>query len=69
MKLLKQRILSEGKCFPGGILKVDNFINHQMDPVLMQEMAKELVRRFEGKNINKVITIEASVCSPSSATT
>lgn len=64
MKLLKQRILSEGKCFPGGILKVDNFINHQMDPVLMQKMAKELVRRFEGKNINKVITIEASGIAP-----
>lgn len=42
MKQLKERILSDGKCFPGGILKVDNFINHQMDPVLMREMAKEL---------------------------
>ena len=42
MNLLKERILSEGRCFPGGILKVDNFINHQMDPVLMREMAKEL---------------------------
>lgn len=64
MKLLKERILSDGKCFPGGILKVDNFINHQMDPVLMQEMAKELVRRFAGKNINKVLTIEASGIAP-----
>lgn len=55
MKQLKERILSDGKCFPGGILKVDNFINHQMDPVLMCEMAKELVRRFSGHRINKVM--------------
>ena len=64
MQLLKQRILNDGKCFPGGILKVDNFINHQMDPVLMKEMAKELVRRFSRHNITKVITIEASGIAP-----
>lgn len=64
MKQLKERILSDGKCFPGGILKVDNFINHQMDPVLMREMAKELVNRFSDHNINKVITIEASGIAP-----
>ena len=64
MKQLKDRILSDGKCFPGGILKVDNFINHQMDPVLMREMAKELVRRFSDHQINKVITIEASGIAP-----
>ena len=64
MQLLKQRILNDGKCFPGGILKVDNFINHQMDPVLMKEMAKELVRRFSEHNITKVITIEASGIAP-----
>ena len=46
MKLLKERILSDGRCFPGGILKVDNFINHQMDPALMRQMARELVNRF-----------------------
>lgn len=55
MKQLKERILSDGKCFPGGILKVDNFINHQMDPVLMCEMVMELVRRFSGHRINKVM--------------
>ena len=64
MKQLKERILSDGKCFPGGILKVDNFINHQMDPILMREMAKELVKRFSGHHINKVITIEASGIAP-----
>ena len=35
MRILKDRILKDGKCYPGGILKVDNFINHQMDPILM----------------------------------
>ena len=64
MQLLKERILSDGKCFPGGILKVDNFINHQMDPVLMQAMAQELVRRFANHSINKVITVEASGIAP-----
>ena len=64
MKLLKERILSDGKCISGGILKVDNFINHQMDPVLMREMAKELVARFANHPINKVITIEASGIAP-----
>lgn len=64
MKLLKERILKDGKCLAGGILKVDNFINHQMDPVLMREMSLELVRRFEGHNINKVITVEASGIAP-----
>ena len=64
MKQLKERILRDGKCFPGGILKVDNFINHQMDPILMHEMAQELVRRFSNHNINKVITIEASGIAP-----
>lgn len=56
--------MSDGKCLDGGILKVDNFINHQMDPVLMREMAKELVRRFSGHTINKVMTVEASGIAP-----
>lgn len=64
MKELKDRILKDGTCLPGGILKVDNFINHQMDPILMHEMAQELVRRFSNHNINKVITIEASGIAP-----
>ena len=64
MELLKQRILQDGRCFPGGILKVDSFINHQMDPVLMYQMAEEFVRRFQGENINKIITIEASGIAP-----
>lgn len=64
MKALKERILQDGKCFEGGILKVDNFINHQMDPILMKSMAVEFVRRFASTDINKVMTIEASGIAP-----
>ena len=64
MKALKERILRDGKCFEGGILKVDNFINHQMDPILMKSIAVEFVRRFSSTNINKVMTIEASGIAP-----
>jgi xanthine phosphoribosyltransferase len=64
MERLKQRILQDGKCYPGGILKVDSFINHQMDPNLMMEIAKEFVHRFEGTAVNKIVTIEASGIAP-----
>ena len=64
MKALKERILRDGKCFEGGILKVDNFINHQMDHILMKSIAVEFVRRFASTNINKVMTIEASGIAP-----
>ena len=60
MKALKDRIIRDGKCFEGGILKVDNFINHQMDPILMKSIAVDCVRRFASTKINKVLTIEAS---------
>lgn len=64
MKLLKERILKDGQSFDGGILKVDSFINHQMDPILMKEIAAEFVNRFADLNINKIITIEASGIAP-----
>ena len=64
MKALKERILKDGKCFPGGILKVDKFINHQMDPNLMKDIAVELIRRFASSEVNKIITIEASGIAP-----
>lgn len=64
MKLLKERILRDGRCFEGGILKVDNFLNHQMDPALMYEMAAELVRRFEDVGATKILTVEASGIAP-----
>ena len=60
MELLEQRILSEGKVRPGGILKVDSFLNHQIDPQLLYEMALELKRLFAGEGVNKIFTIEAS---------
>ena len=64
MELLKRRILQDGRCFEGGILKVDSFINHQMDPGLMKAIAVEFVRRFASENVNKVMTIEASGIAP-----
>ena len=64
MKALKERILKDGRCLEGGILKVDSFINHQMDPALMMEMAKEFANRFREKKIDKVVTVEASGIAP-----
>lgn len=64
MKLLKERIIRDGKCLEGGILKVDSFINHQMDPQLMKAMAEEFVKRFAEVEIDKVVTIEASGIAP-----
>ena len=48
MKLLEQRILADGKVKPGGILKVDSFLNHQLDPELFYDMAQEFRRLFAG---------------------
>ncbi|MCH4147276.1 MAG: xanthine phosphoribosyltransferase [Prevotella sp.] len=64
MKALIDRIKKDGKCFPGGILKVDKFINHQMDPNLMKQIAVEFIRRYASTEINKIITIEASGIAP-----
>ena len=60
MELLEQRILSDGRLLPGGILKVDSFLNHQMDPALLQAMAKEFRRLFAGEDVSRILTIEAS---------
>ncbi len=60
MHLLEKRILSDGKIFPGNILKVDSFLNHQIDPILLQEMGIELANHFHKYAINKVLTIETS---------
>ena len=64
MELLKQRILQDGRCYPGGILKVDSFINHQTDPMLLYKVAEEFINRFKGEHINKIVTIEASGIAP-----
>ena len=60
MKLLKDRIRKDGKIKEGNVLKVDSFLNHQMDVQLFHEIGKEFKRRFEGEEINKILTIEAS---------
>ncbi|HIR86876.1 MAG TPA: xanthine phosphoribosyltransferase [Candidatus Limivicinus faecipullorum] len=60
MELLQQRILSDGRVLPGGILKVDGFLNHQIDPALLYEMALDLKRLYAGEEVTKVLTIEAS---------
>lgn len=64
MKTLIDRILKDGKCYPGGILKVDKFINHQMDPNLMKAIAIEFIKRYGSTEINKILTIEASGIAP-----
>ena len=60
MNFLEERILKDGVVKPGNVLKVESFLNHQMDITLMDQMADEFKRRFSGKPINKVLTIEAS---------
>ena len=60
MNCLEARILKDGVVKEGNVLKVDSFLNHQMDIALMNEIGKEFYRRFQGKPINKILTIEAS---------
>ena len=60
MKLLEERIKKDGIVKPGNVLKVDNFLNHQMDIALFNEMGKEFKRLFADCKVNKILTIEAS---------
>ena len=60
MKLLKERIRKDGKIKAGNVLKVDSFLNHQMDIALFNEMGKEFKRLFADCKVNKILTIEAS---------
>ncbi len=60
MQLLEERILKDGKLFPGNILKVDSFLNHQMDIGLLNEIGKEFHRLFADDGVNKILTIESS---------
>ena len=60
MNCLEERIARDGVVKEGNVLKVDSFLNHQMDIALMDEIGKEFYRRFRGKPVNKVLTIEAS---------
>lgn len=60
MRLLQDKIRACGKVFPGGVLKVDGFLNHQIDARLMREIGKEIARLYAQEEITKVLTIEAS---------
>ncbi len=68
MQALKQRILRDGKNLGGGILKVDGFINHQVDPALMDVCGMELARRFQNVGATKVLTAEISGIAPALTT-
>lgn len=65
LKVLCDRILADGRSLEGVILKVDKFINHQMDPYLMKQVAVEFIRRFSDLHVNKIVTVEASGIAPS----
>lgn len=60
MELLKKRISEDGRVVGQDVIKVDSFLNHQMDIALLNEIGKEFKRRFNGEDINKILTVEAS---------
>ena len=64
MKSLINRIIQDGHCLDGGILKVDRFVNHQMDPYLMKQVAVEFMNRFASAKPTKILTVEASGIAP-----
>ena len=64
MKALEDRIQQEGLVLSPSILKVDSFINHQVDPAFMQLLGREIARHFQGKGVTKVMTIESSGIAP-----
>ncbi len=65
MKKLQEKILQEGQALNESVLKVDAFLNHQIDPVLMQQIGKEFATRFKDAGITKVLTLESSGIAPS----
>jgi len=64
MQTLKDRILAEGQNLGNGILKIDSLLNHQIHPVLMSEMGRELAARFEGVQVDRILTAEISGIAP-----
>ncbi len=60
MKLLEQKILNEGKVLPGDVLKVDCFLNHQMDVAFLTKLGEEIYNHFKNCNVNKILTVESS---------
>lgn len=65
MKLLEERIKKDGQVLPGDVLKINSFLNHQVDPELMMAVGKEFARLFKDEGITKVLTCEASGIAPS----
>ncbi|WP_462421488.1 xanthine phosphoribosyltransferase [Salinicoccus sp. Marseille-QA3877] len=65
MDLLKERIMKDGTALSDTVLKVDEFLNHQIDPELMVEIGREFKRRFNNKKIDKILTLESSGIAPS----
>lgn len=68
MKLLEDRIKKDGQVLGTDVLKVDNFLNHQIDPDLMTAVGEEFYRRFKDANITKILTVESSGIAPALAT-
>ena len=64
MRLLREKIENEGIVLSDGVLKVDSFLNHQIDPVLMKEIGIEFANRFKSEGVTKIVTIESSGISP-----
>lgn len=64
MKILEEKILAEGKAVNEDILKVDSFINHQVDPILMKQIGEAFAAHFKDRGITKVVTIESSGIAP-----
>lgn len=64
MKQLQEKILAEGKVLSESVLKVDSFLNHQIDPALMQAIGEEFASRFADEGITKILTIESSGIAP-----
>jgi xanthine phosphoribosyltransferase len=64
MPELKARILAEGRNLGSGILKIDSLLNHQLDPVLMQQMGEEIAKRFASVKIDRILTAEISGIAP-----
>ena len=68
VKLLEDRIKKDGQVIGTDVLKVDNFLNHQVDPDLMADLGKEFYRRFSNEPITKILTVESSGIAPAIAT-
>ncbi|KRN90561.1 xanthine phosphoribosyltransferase [Ligilactobacillus ceti] len=64
MKLLEERIHEDGVVLPGNVLKVNQFLNHQIDPELMKQVGEEFVRLFQDEEITRIVTVEASGIAP-----